>query len=527
MKQKKIKIIAVFMLFLTVFMFSACSEEEKIDDINIDITETVKNLDPQFALGNMERNIILNINEGLMRYSHSGELELGLAESYSISPDKLTITFKLRDNLMWSNGDALTSDDFKFMFERMFDLSHSSPFVSSLMPIENASEVLSGEKEFSELGVKFPDKKTIEIKLREPKESFLEVFAESFMSPCNKSFFKSTYGKYGVEKKFTLCNGAFTLSRWDERQLTLTRNQAYYDELSTKNSNVNIYINREAKKKQTDSNLVNLLLEDKTDILSITEEYRSLVPSDKYTLTKRSNRTWYIGFNLNSRYFKNEDIRTAFGFDKSRMGEYNADVFDITDKIIPPSAQDGYRGVVFSTPSEEEMNKAYRRALSELNIDMLSGVKCYYLADSGLDEVMTEYIRQKNKLYGTFISPKPLETEEFFDTLKSGNFNIIMFSLTAEGFEPTDFLKQFTSDSVNNFCGVNSEELDALILKASETDDKLERNELLKMAEEELLSIGAVQPIFNTSEYILINNRIQNFAFAEDRLILRDAKKVR
>ena len=46
------------------------------------------------------------------------EVEPGLAESWTNSPDGKTWTFKLRKNLRWSDGEPLTADDVMFTCER-------------------------------------------------------------------------------------------------------------------------------------------------------------------------------------------------------------------------------------------------------------------------------------------------------------------------------------------------------------------------------------------------------------------------
>ncbi|HLZ28739.1 MAG TPA: ABC transporter substrate-binding protein [Chloroflexota bacterium] len=50
------------------------------------------------------------------------------ARSYTISDDKLTITYKLRDDLLWSDGQKITSADYKFTWDRMMDEKVNFPY---------------------------------------------------------------------------------------------------------------------------------------------------------------------------------------------------------------------------------------------------------------------------------------------------------------------------------------------------------------------------------------------------------------
>jgi peptide/nickel transport system substrate-binding protein len=49
----------------------------------------------------------------------TGELEPGLAESWEISPDQKTITYKLRDGLKWSDGVPMTVDDVVYYYNNI------------------------------------------------------------------------------------------------------------------------------------------------------------------------------------------------------------------------------------------------------------------------------------------------------------------------------------------------------------------------------------------------------------------------
>lgn len=76
---------------------------------------TPKHINPLLAQANdVDRDLASLIYTGLMKYNENGELEPALAESYSISDDGLTYTFKLRSNLKWHDGQPITVDDVIF-----------------------------------------------------------------------------------------------------------------------------------------------------------------------------------------------------------------------------------------------------------------------------------------------------------------------------------------------------------------------------------------------------------------------------
>jgi len=81
-----------------------------------------------------------------------------LAESYSISEDRLTITFRLRRNIAWSDGHPFTAEDVKATYEGMLDPASGVPALADLRDIEL---------------IETPDDYTVVFHLREPNALIL------------------------------------------------------------------------------------------------------------------------------------------------------------------------------------------------------------------------------------------------------------------------------------------------------------------------------------------------------------------
>ena len=93
-----------FSLLLALWMalgLAACSSSSAI---RYDIPSPISNLDPQFATDDAARMVISQVFEGLFRQLPSGEVEPALAESYILSEDGLTYTFRLRQDAQWSGN---------------------------------------------------------------------------------------------------------------------------------------------------------------------------------------------------------------------------------------------------------------------------------------------------------------------------------------------------------------------------------------------------------------------------------------
>jgi peptide/nickel transport system substrate-binding protein len=108
----------------------------------------LQTLDPAQAVTISDFRILCNIYEGLLRYKdESLEVEPGLAQSWTISPDAKTYTFKLRPGVKFHDGTEFNAEAVKFNFDRVTDKNHPYantgpfPFVFTLGPIE-ATEVI-------------------------------------------------------------------------------------------------------------------------------------------------------------------------------------------------------------------------------------------------------------------------------------------------------------------------------------------------------------------------------------------------
>lgn len=79
-----------------------------------------------------------NIFNKLLKYDKNLDLEGELAESWQISADQKTITFKLKPNLKWSDGQPLTSSDVLWTWHAVIDEKTGSPYASDYQLVKKA-----------------------------------------------------------------------------------------------------------------------------------------------------------------------------------------------------------------------------------------------------------------------------------------------------------------------------------------------------------------------------------------------------
>ena len=78
----------------------------------------ISSLDPGLATDVTSSNILLNINDPLVKLDKDLNPVGAAAESFETSEDGKTVTYTLRDGLTWTNGDPVTAHDFEYSWKR-------------------------------------------------------------------------------------------------------------------------------------------------------------------------------------------------------------------------------------------------------------------------------------------------------------------------------------------------------------------------------------------------------------------------
>ncbi len=91
-------------------------------------------------------NLLRDIREGLVTFDEHGELVPGQAASWQEFDGGRRYRFYLRPEARWSNGDPVTAEDFVRAWRRAFTPETTAPTAGLLKDVQNAAEILKGEK---------------------------------------------------------------------------------------------------------------------------------------------------------------------------------------------------------------------------------------------------------------------------------------------------------------------------------------------------------------------------------------------
>jgi len=188
-----------------------------------------ESLDPALIESVGAANIVRDLFEPLTANDARGKIVPGVAERWS-QTDALTWVFKLRPNAKWSNGDAVTAQDFVFGIRRLVDPKTASKYAHTFGDFfANGKDVANGKKPLSELGIKAIDKTTLEIRTETPITFMPGLMANPNLAPVHSKALE-THGKDWTKPGNLVSNGAFVLRQWQvNSKVILEKNPQYWD----------------------------------------------------------------------------------------------------------------------------------------------------------------------------------------------------------------------------------------------------------------------------------------------------------
>ncbi|MGO7540471.1 ABC transporter substrate-binding protein [Rhizobium ruizarguesonis] len=195
-------------------------------DIVVTYKDDITTLDPAIGYDWVNWSMIKSLYSRLMDYAPGTPNPVpSLAESFTVSPDGLTYTFKLHKGVKFSNGREVVASDVKYSIERAVDPKTQGPGAGFFGAIKGFEDETGG-KMTTLSGIETPDDSTVIFNLSRPDATFLHVLAINFASVVPKEAVEAAAGDFG---KKPVGSGTFILKDWTiGQQLVFERNKDYF-----------------------------------------------------------------------------------------------------------------------------------------------------------------------------------------------------------------------------------------------------------------------------------------------------------
>ena len=506
MKQKLLAACLVTVLATTL---SGPALAEKV--LRLNNTEEPTSLHPAAGFNLISWEPLNNLVEGLVRLDGQHLAAPATAESWQVSDDGKTYTFKLRANARWSNGDPVTAHDFVYGWTHMLAPETASPAAFLAYPIAGAKAFNEGKGQ--DLGIKALDEHTLEITLEAPNVSFLNVITNPNFAPLNQKVAKSN-PKWHAEANTYVSNGPFLLKHWEHAQsMRFEKNPHYWDAGSVQidavdfamvnDPNTSYQMYRTGELDLTPSPLPSALYDKVKDH----KDFRNVPQAGGY----------FFRFNTRMPPFQNADIRKAFALAinqedivkyVTKQGRQAAYGF-VAPGFTGPNGKDfrEENGHLLST-SPEAAKQHLAKGMADENYQTLPPVTLSYINNPSDRKIAEAIQNMYRETLGVDIQLQSIESKVFYAKQRGLELQFSRSSFVNDYADPYNSLESFLGNSSMNRTGWTNPEYDRLVGQANTEPDAQKRWNLLLQAEKILFDDMPIFPLFFYNQIYLQKENI-------------------
>ena len=542
-KNKKfllLTILAVFSLVLAACGFGGETTEKPKDEgndsgstettsskeLNLIIPSEPPSLHPQLATDTTSGAILMNVFEGLTRLNDDSKPEAAIAESWEISDDQLTYTFKLRE-AQWSNGDPVVAGDFVYAWKWALNPNNLSEYSSLLYAIKggeaynNYDTEKGTEEEFTKLGealgVKAEDDKTLVVTLENPTPYFLELVAFKTYLPINQKVVEGNDKWYTEADENYVTNGPFKLDTWKHNDsIVLTKNADYWDAANVALETVNIGM------VENEGTAATMFKAGEIDYLGSPFQTVALDSIDGFKADGSLQIVDYAGIynyklNTTDKFTGNANIRKALTLAIDRQGlienitkgEQKAALGMVPSAIAGFEEDRGY----FKDNDMEGAKAALEAGMKELGITdpkEISITISYNTSEA--HAAIAQYIQEGwSKNLGITVGLDNAEWQVYLEKLNVLDYQAGRLGWIADYNDAYTFLEMYNSaDNGNNDTGWENAEYTELMKQSVVESDPAKRLEIMKKAESIAVAEFPVAPIYYYTNTYVKNDKVSN-----------------
>ncbi len=471
------------------------------------------------ATGQPEFLIFLALFEGLTAPGAENPEDIvpGCAASWEHSADLVNWTFHLRPGLKWSDGHPLTSEDFRWSYERLLSPDLGAEYSSMLYPIKNAQEFNEGKiKDFSQVGVKTPDPNTLQLILGGPTPYLLSVLKHYSWYPMPRHVIEKYGSATDRENRWTraghmVSNGAFRLKEWRfTDSLTVEKNPYYWDAAHVKLNGIKFYpITSDSTEERAfrDGQLHATL----TVPLPKIEGYRQ--SHDPAFHLEPQLTVYFYRINVTTPPLKDKRVRKALAYAIDRESLIK-NVLKAGQEpavgLVPYPEKLGYQGPIVMKFDVAEA----RRLLAEAGYPDGKGFPKFdiLINTNEAHRIIAEAIQEMWKKYLNI--PVGIHNQDwgvYLESQRKKDYSICRAAWVGDYSDPYTFLQMWHTGDGNNETGWSNARYDDLMAQSMAEPDPKKRFQILHDAEELLLDEAPILPVYWYTHPTLVRPEVKNW----------------
>lgn len=459
-------------------------------------------------------NIFDRLFEITLNDDGSTELTNSLCESYTVSEDGLHYSFKLREGIKFSNGEALTASDVLYTFVRNLTVEQgvNYDFVNAIL---GAEALYNGEADTLE-GFEVVDDYNFNVTLAAPFAGFLYQLATPACSIYDETSTEAAGEGFGIDPAVTIGTGAYKVESWTvNSSIVLVENENYWGEApSAKKVVISIMPDANTMNMAYQNGQIDIIDLDKLDSSIVESTYKTTY-ADKLISVNRVAIS-YFTLNSNIEPFNDVKVRKAMQMAINREEILNT-VYggngNLEDGIFP-------RGLIAHNTDLEGTIKYDPEGAKALLAEAgyADGFEMELSLDSSSNDavsMMYQIIQQQLEVVGIKANIVSYDESSWLALRKSGEMGSFIATWTADYNDPDNFIYTFfgTEDKTRtrslNYADTGV--MEQVVGTRAIVDDAKRIQTYQDLEKKIVIEDAAWVPLFSRQHFFAVNDKIEKF----------------
>lgn len=447
-------------------------------DIVYSINSMPTNLKSIGDLDKRQQDIVCATSKGLVEIDADGNIQPALAESYEVNDNGLEYTFKIRNDVYWSNGSKITPENIVSFFREVITEENE---ISALLNVFGVKDYLESNKSFSETVAITFDENSIKIRLNSKDDGFIEELTKPQYRLRKDVLF---WEDIALNYKNIPYSGDYYIDDIRKTEIILKRNSKASIELAQ-----TIHL---VKDDSEDLALAAFEIGNRDIVINPPKSQLERLKKEGKLLESPSNESLYLAFNINNSNFSNEIKNEIYRLVNEAIEEYQNQ-----NNILVELAECSY----FRGDKEDLTKLQSRNVMVNTEKDITMPSKIVLVAKESLENKdITSYITNWFKRNTDISIVVNLVSEEEMNLISEKSYyDIALVNVYAKIEDDEQFL-----NTISSFLTKEQREM------INNSNSKAEKEELFAEIEEDLFNNYRILPLLFYNNTIAVDSTVDS-----------------
>lgn len=478
-------------------------------------------LDPAICMNSNTSAVLAQLYFPLFRYDEHGNVQNMACESYTVSDDGLTYTFKLVEGNTWSDGQPVTAADYEYGMKRSIGYGPDSAYAyllySTVAGGAEANENMLDVADMTDVGIHALDDTTLEITLAAPCPYFTGLLSNVVAYPLRSDFAVEHESTWANDPAVPT-NGAFKLEAVrDKEEVVMVKNEhyVYADQVQTDTLIAKIITDPQAQLSAFQTGELDLALYVPADVSVNYADDPALIHLDPVV---SNTFLWMNCTGETNPALANADVRRALSMaiDREQLlvligaNDTKYPLYGYVPKGMADADGGDFRENADADGRYADYDLEQAKALMEsagYNENNRMSLTISYIGTSGNTDICVALQAMWKEIY-VDVELSAAEQKAYAQARKAGQYEVATGSTSADYLDPFYYLERWVSYN-QSYKQVNDTTYDAMIEEANAQTDPAKRMEMLHAAEKYLVEENAYTiPLYGSGAVALMNTAV-------------------